>query len=91
MNVQHHITDSGPGIVGSTVAGGFTVMGFISNVIPVLQVLSLILGMAVAVVTFLYYYNKVRAQDLEAAAVIAAKAIEAKATVIAAALSKTEP
>jgi hypothetical protein len=38
-------------------------MGFIAKAIPILQVLSLLAGIAVAVVTFLYYQRKIRAHD----------------------------
>ena len=60
MNIQHAAQDSAPGIVGTSVAGAFTVGGFIEHSIPVLQALSLLLGIAVAVVTFIYYIKKIR-------------------------------
>lgn len=59
-SIQHHVSDSVPGLVGTSVAGGFTLIGFISNAIPVLQAISLLVGIAVAAVTFIYYYRKVK-------------------------------
>jgi hypothetical protein len=47
-------------VAGTTIAGGFTVVGFLSNSIPVLQAISLLVGIAVGVVTFVYYWIKIR-------------------------------
>jgi len=60
MSIQQHMHDSGPGIVGTSVAGGFTLVGFIDNSLPFLQAISLLIGIAVGVVTFVYYYKKVK-------------------------------
>jgi hypothetical protein len=60
MSVKQHISDTAPGIVGTSAAGSFTVVGFISNSIPILQAISLVVGIAVALVTFVYYWRKVR-------------------------------
>ena len=59
-SIQHHVSDSMPGLVGTSVAGGFTVVGFVSSAIPALQAISLVSGIAVAVVTFIYYYRKIK-------------------------------
>lgn len=59
-NMQHHIGDSAPGIVGTSIAGSFTVVGFVSSAIPVLQAVSLLAGIAVAIVTFVYYWRKIQ-------------------------------
>lgn len=88
MNVQQHVQDSVPGVVGTTVAGGFTLVGFVQWTLPTLQALSLLVGIAVGVVTFLYYYKRVKAESLEAQAKVAAAAVEAQAKVTAAALDK---
>lgn len=59
-SVHQHVSDTVPGVAGTTIAGGFTVVGFLSNSIPVLQAISLIVGIAVGVVTFIYYWIKIR-------------------------------
>ena len=59
-SIQNHVSDSVPGLIGTSVAGGFTVVGFVSNAIPTLQAISLLAGIAVAVVTFIYYYRKIK-------------------------------
>jgi hypothetical protein len=59
-SVQQHLHDSAPGLVGTSIAGGFTVVGFVTNSIPVLQAISLLFGIAVAAVTFIYYWRKVK-------------------------------
>jgi sorbitol-specific phosphotransferase system component IIC len=90
MNVQQHVGDSGPGIVGTTVAGGFTFVGFVTSAIPVLQVISLIAGIAVAIVTFIYYYGKVRSHELEAVAKVAAESAKASVVETVVAIEKGE-
>lgn len=57
MNVHH---DAAPGVVGTTVAGGFTIAGFLANNIPTLQAISLLIGIAVGLITFAYYIKKIR-------------------------------
>ena len=59
-SVHQHVSDTVPGLAGTTIAGGFTVVGFLSNSIPVLQAISLLVGIAVGVVTFVYYWIKIR-------------------------------
>lgn len=59
-SVHQHVSDTVPGVAGTTIAGGFTVVGFLSNSIPVLQAISLLVGIAVGVVTFVYYWIKIR-------------------------------
>lgn len=59
-SVHQHVSDTVPGVAGTTIAGGFTVVGFLSNSIPILQAISLIVGIAVGVVTFIYYWIKIR-------------------------------
>jgi hypothetical protein len=59
-NIQQHVHDSGPGIVGTGLAGSFTIVGFIDNSLPILQAVSLLIGIAVGVITFVYYYKKVK-------------------------------
>ena len=59
-SVHQHVSDTVPGVAGTTIAGGFTVVGFLSNSIPVLQAISLIVGIAVGIVTFVYYWIKIR-------------------------------
>jgi hypothetical protein len=90
MNVQQHVHDSGPGIVGTSVAGGFTIMGFVANAIPVLQVVSLIAGIAVAIVTFIYYYGKVRSHELEAVSKVASESAKAAVVETVVAIEKGE-
>ena len=63
MIVKGHIGDNAPGLIGTTTAGSFTVMGFIADAVPIFQVLSLICGIAVAVITFVYYWRKVKKDD----------------------------
>ena len=62
-SVHHHVSDTVPGVAGTTVAGGFTVVGFLANSIPVLQAISLLVGIAVGVATFIYYWIKIRKGD----------------------------
>ena len=59
-SVHQHVSDTVPGVAGTTIAGGFTVVGFLSNSIPVLQAISLLVGIAVGIVTFIYYWIKIR-------------------------------
>jgi hypothetical protein len=56
--IQQHLHDSAPGVIGTSVAGGFTVAGFVSSSIPFLQAISLLVGIAVGVVTFVYYWRR---------------------------------
>jgi hypothetical protein len=60
MSVGQHIQDSVPGVVGTCIAGSFTVMGFMDVILPTLQALSLLAGICVASVTFVYYWRKVQ-------------------------------
>ena len=62
-SVHQHVSDTVPGVTGTTVAGGFTVVGFLANSIPVLQAISLLVGIAVGVATFIYYWIKIRKGD----------------------------
>ena len=62
-SLQHHVNDTVPGVAGTTLAGGFTVLGFLSNSVPVLQALSLLVGIAVGIITFAYYLIKIRKGD----------------------------
>ena len=65
-SVHQHVSDTVPGvtgIAGTTVAGGFTVVGFLASSIPVLQAISLLVGIAVGVATFIYYWIKIRKGD----------------------------
>lgn len=62
-SVHQHVSDTVPGVAGTTVAGGFTVVGFLANSIPVLQAISLLVGIAVGVATFIYYWIKIRKGD----------------------------
>ena len=59
-SVHQHVSDTVPGLAGTTIAGGFTVVGFLSNSIPILQAISLLVGIAVGVLTFIYYWIKIR-------------------------------
>ena len=59
-SVHQHVSDTVPGVAGTTIAGGFTVVGFLSNSIPILQAISLLVGIAVGIVTFIYYWTKIR-------------------------------
>jgi hypothetical protein len=61
-------------------------MGFVSAALPVLQVLSLIIGIAVGIMTFIYYWKKAKSEEVLAAAVVAAAAVKATATIAATAL-----
>lgn len=58
MNVEHH--DAAPGVAGTAIAGGFTLTGFLAEHIPVLQAVSLLIGIAVGLITFAYYVKKIR-------------------------------
>jgi hypothetical protein len=61
MSLNQHMQDSAPGWIGTTVAGGFTIVGFVTKALPILQAFSLLIGCAVGVVTFLYYVKRIRA------------------------------
>jgi uncharacterized membrane protein YdfJ with MMPL/SSD domain len=61
-SMQHHVQETAPGVVGTSLAGGFTLVGFINSSLPVLQAISLVIGIAVGVITFVYYYKKVKAE-----------------------------
>lgn len=90
MSLETHAQTTAIGLVGASVAGSFTFMGFIAYAIPVLQIISLIIGTAVGIVTFIYYYGKIAAEKLEANALLAAEAVKAKAVVVATALDKID-
>jgi len=60
MNTKQHLTETAPGVIGITAAGGFTLNGFISSATPVLQAISLLIGIAVGIVTFIYWYKKIK-------------------------------
>lgn len=60
MSVEQHVRDSVPGVIGTCITGGFTVAGFIDRLLPALQAMSLLAGICVATVTFVYYWRKVR-------------------------------
>jgi hypothetical protein len=60
MNAKQHITETAPGVIGITAAGGFTLSGFLSTATPILQALSLLIGIAVGIVTFVYWYRKLK-------------------------------
>lgn len=59
-SIHHHLNDTVPGVAGTAVAGGFTLMGFLSASVPALQAISLLVGIAVGIVTFAYYWIKIR-------------------------------
>jgi ABC-type antimicrobial peptide transport system permease subunit len=59
MSIQAHLHDNAPGVIGTSLTGGFTVAGFVSDSLPELQVISLLIGIAVGVVTFIYYAKKI--------------------------------
>lgn len=87
-NLQQHAHDTGPGIVGTGLAGSFTLVGFINSSLPILQALSLLIGIAVGVVTFVYYFRKIKAQQTVATAKIAADTVKATAKIAAVALKE---
>ena len=89
MSLQTHVHDTVPGVIGTTLAGGFTVMGFLVDAVPVLQVISLLAGIAVAVVTFMYYQRKLAVERIEDQAILAAAALRAQAEMTAKALAAT--
>jgi len=60
MSISQHVQESAPGVIGTSIAGSFTLAGFLSSAVPVLQAISLVIGIAVGVVTFIYYVKKVR-------------------------------
>ncbi len=59
-NMHYHFNETGLGIAGTALAGGFTVTGFVASSVPILQVVSLLVGIAVGIVTFAYYWVKIR-------------------------------
>lgn len=61
-------------------------MGFVANTLPILQAISLVIGIAVGIVTFIYYWKKVKAEEAATNAQIAADVVKATAKVAAAAL-----
>lgn len=63
MSLHQHVTETAPGVVGTTAVGGLTMAGFIGDAIPALQFLSLLTGIAVAIITFVYYWRKVKRGD----------------------------
>jgi hypothetical protein len=60
MSTPQHLSESAPGLIGTSLAGSFTVVGFVANTIPILQIISLLAGIAVAVVTFVFYLRKIK-------------------------------
>ena len=87
-SIQAHVSDSAPGVIGTSVSGSFTVLGFVANSLPLLQALSLIIGIAVGIVTFVYYFKKVRAEQVVATAKVAADGVKATAALAAEALKE---
>jgi hypothetical protein len=88
MSLQTHVHDTVPGVIGTAAAGGFTLLGFITDAVPILQVISLLAGIAVAVVTFMYYQHKLAVERIEDQAILAAAALKAQAELTATALAK---
>jgi hypothetical protein len=60
MSLPEHVQSTTAGLVGVSTAGGFTVIGFITESVPVLQAISLVVGIIAAIMTTVYYYVKVR-------------------------------
>ena len=60
MAVLKMTTPSHIGLAGTGISGGFTLLGFLEYATPVMQAISLLIGIAVGVVTFLYYYRKIK-------------------------------
>jgi hypothetical protein len=63
-----HLQDTVPGVIGTCIATGLTITGFIDAMLPALQALSLLAGTSVAVVTFIYYYRKIKHHNAVTAA-----------------------
>lgn len=87
-NIPSHISGTGPGVVGTSIAGSFTLVGFINTSLPVLQAISLLIGSAVGIMTFVYYYRKVKAEQTVAVAKIASDTVKATAKIAAEALKE---
>jgi uncharacterized membrane protein YdfJ with MMPL/SSD domain len=59
-SIKNHVQETAPGIVGTSLAGSFTFVGFVNSSLPILQAISLLIGIAVGVITFVYYYKRVK-------------------------------
>lgn len=59
MHFQH-VNDTVPGVIGVCVGGGCTLVGWFVAATPILQALSLFIGCAVGIVTFIYYVKQLR-------------------------------
>ena len=60
MSLSEQVQGTSTGLVGVSTAGGFTVLGFIAESVPVLQAISLVVGIIAALMTTWYYYVKVK-------------------------------
>lgn len=60
MNAHQHISETVPGVIGFCIGGTCTIAGFLASATPILQVLSLVIGCAVGIVTFIYYLKQIR-------------------------------
>jgi hypothetical protein len=82
--VQH----PAPAIVGTTTTFTATAAGWILSSIPALQFVALIVAIVSGVITSLWYFRQLHAEQIKAAAIVAADMILARAKVIAVALDK---
>lgn len=60
MTIQQHIQDTIPGVAGATIAGSFTLTGFLVSATPFLQALSLLIGCIAGLVTIVYYVVQIK-------------------------------
>lgn len=77
-----------PGIYGTGVSWGAGIVAFSSAAMPVLQAFALLISIVAGLLTAVWTYKKIRAENLRANALVAAEALKATAVVTATALEE---
>lgn len=79
-----------PGLYGTGITVGGTILSFAAAAIPVLQAVVLLISGVAGILTAVWTYKKIRAENVKASAVVAAAAVKATAKVTATALEETK-
>lgn len=87
--IPHH-PEIAPALYGTAITVGGGIAAFCAAAIPVLQFFALIITCTAGTLTSVWTYKKIRAQNLEASAKVAAAAVKAAALVAAAALEESK-
>lgn len=87
--IAHH-PEIAPGLYGTGITVFGAIVAFCAAAIPVLQFFALIITIVAGVLTIVWTYKKIRAENLAASAKVAAAALKATAVVTATALEEAK-